>query len=126
MQAQNREDDSQTSRRLADRFAINSSGRPRIGVRAIASLPWKGPLNLATSTCRRTLNPGGGITEVVELDGDEDGLSEMVTQASTPGDHSEEMEHYDIQLPEAPQFKNYPANHLEVRMLPQISHAPDE
>jgi hypothetical protein len=30
-------------------------------------------LSLATSTCRRTLNPGGAVTEIVELDGrDED------------------------------------------------------
>jgi len=61
---------------LEDRFAINSPGRPRVTVRAIIHSPWKGPLNLATSTCRRTLNPGGGITEIVELDGGEDGLSE--------------------------------------------------
>jgi len=48
--------------RLEARYAINSSGKLRIGVRAIISLPWKGPLNLATSTCRRTLNPGGAVT----------------------------------------------------------------
>ncbi|MGD1074086.1 MAG: hypothetical protein ABSB15_28595 [Bryobacteraceae bacterium] len=59
--------------RLEDRYAINSSGKLRIGVRAIISFPWKGPLSLATSTCRRTLNPGGAVTEIVELDGrDED------------------------------------------------------
>lgn len=45
-------------------------------MRLIISLPWKGPLNLAASTCTRTLNPGGGITEVIELDGDGDDLSE--------------------------------------------------
>jgi hypothetical protein len=59
--------------RLEDRYAINSSGKLRTGVRAIISFPWKGPLSLATSTCRRTLNPGGAVTEIVELDGrDED------------------------------------------------------
>lgn len=62
--------------RLEDRFAINSSGTPRVGVRVIVSRPWGGPLNLAASTCRRTLNPGGAITEVVDLDGDGNDLSE--------------------------------------------------
>jgi len=62
---------------LEDRFAITSSGRPRVTVRVIIHSPWKGPLNLATSTCRRTLNPGGGIIEIVELDGDDDGLSKV-------------------------------------------------
>ena len=62
--------------RLEDRFAINSSGKPQVTVRAIFHSSWRGPVNLATSTCRRTLNPGGGIFEIVELDGDDDGLSE--------------------------------------------------
>jgi hypothetical protein len=62
--------------RLEDRVAITASGRPRVIIRAIINSPWKGPLNLATSTCRRTLNPGGCITEIVELDGNEDRLSQ--------------------------------------------------
>jgi hypothetical protein len=62
--------------RLEDRFAINSSGKLRVGVRAIISLPWKGPLSLATSTCRRTLNPGGAVTEIVELDGRDEDIDE--------------------------------------------------
>jgi len=37
--------------RLEDRYAIDSSGKLRIGVRAIISFPWNGPLSLATSTC---------------------------------------------------------------------------
>ena len=61
---------------LEDRFAIHSSGKARVIVRVIIHSPGKGPLNLATSTCRRTLNPGGGITEIVELDGHEDSLSQ--------------------------------------------------
>jgi hypothetical protein len=60
---------------LEDRFAINSSGKLRIGVRAIISFPWKGPLSLSTSTCRRTLNPGA-VTEIVELDGTDEGIDE--------------------------------------------------
>jgi hypothetical protein len=62
--------------RLEDRFAINSSGKLRVGVRAIISLPWKGPLNWATSTCQRTLTPGGAVTEIVELDGTDEGIDE--------------------------------------------------
>jgi hypothetical protein len=34
-----------------------------------------GPLNLATSTCTRTLWPTGALMEVVHLDGDQNGLS---------------------------------------------------
>jgi hypothetical protein len=70
------ENDPRRVGRLEDRFAINSSGKPRVGFRLIISLPWKGPLNLATSTCQRTLNPEGAITEIVDLDGDGGRLSE--------------------------------------------------
>jgi hypothetical protein len=34
-----------------------------------------GPVNLATSTCTRTRGPNGALTEVVNLDGDADGLT---------------------------------------------------
>ncbi len=34
-----------------------------------------GSLNLATSTCTRTLWPSGGLMEVVQLDGSQDNLS---------------------------------------------------
>jgi len=60
--------------RLEDCQAI-SSGKPKPGVRLIVSLPWKGPANLATSTCLRYLR-AGCITEVVELDGDEAAIRE--------------------------------------------------
>ena len=39
------------------------------------SLPGKGPANLATSSCQRTLH-GNALSEVIKLDGDEEGLSE--------------------------------------------------
>ena len=50
--------------RLEDQFEIQLSGRPKTTLRLLVSLPWKGPANLATSTCMRMLNPGGGVTEV--------------------------------------------------------------
>jgi hypothetical protein len=62
--------------RLEERYAVNSSGKLRVGVRVIVSLPWKGPLSWATSTCRRTLNPGGAVTEIVNLDGTDEGIDE--------------------------------------------------
>ncbi|MGA2715627.1 MAG: hypothetical protein ABSG41_21215 [Bryobacteraceae bacterium] len=61
--------------RLEDRFALDSSGKPRLGVRVIVGLPWKGAANLAKSTCRRLLR-AGGITDIVELDGDDASISE--------------------------------------------------
>ena len=61
--------------RLEGGYAIGYSGWPKPGFRIIVSLPWKGPANLATSRCRRTLR-GGCITEVVNLDGDEAGIGE--------------------------------------------------
>ena len=35
-----------------------------------------GPLNLAKSTCTRTVGPEGQLTEVIWLDGNRDGLSD--------------------------------------------------
>jgi len=61
--------------RLEDRFPINSSGKPKVALRIFVSLPWKGPANLATSTCTRMLNAAGGIIETVKLDGDEASVS---------------------------------------------------
>ena len=62
--------------RLEDRYAIHSSGQLRIAVRAIISTPWNGPLNLAASTCRRRLNPGRAVTEIVELHGRAEDIGE--------------------------------------------------
>jgi hypothetical protein len=69
--------------RLEDVYAVHSSGEPRVAVRLIISTPWKGPLNLATSSCRRLLNPGGAVNEIVQLDGraediDEEGLEKFI------------------------------------------------
>jgi len=52
------------------------SGKPRSQLRLLISLPWKGPANLATSTCKRSLNAAGGLIEVVDLDGGRDALSD--------------------------------------------------
>jgi len=62
--------------RLEDRYAINSSGKPKVALRIFVSLPWKGPANLATSTYTRVLNDTGGLIETVKLDGDEDSIGE--------------------------------------------------
>jgi hypothetical protein len=69
--------------RLEERHAINSSGELRVAVRLIISTPWKGPLNLAASRCRRLLNTGGAVNEIIELDGraediDEEGLEKFI------------------------------------------------
>jgi len=39
--------------RLEDRFETQLSGKPKVALRIMISLPWKGPVNLATSTCTR-------------------------------------------------------------------------
>jgi len=62
--------------RLEDRYAINSSGKVKVALRILVSLPWKAPANLATSTCTRMLNAAGGVIETVKLDGDEASISE--------------------------------------------------
>jgi hypothetical protein len=61
--------------RLEDRYAINSSDQPMVSLRILLSSPRKGPANLATSTCSRQLC-AGNITEFVEIDGDDAGISE--------------------------------------------------
>ena len=59
--------------RLENRAGL--SGKPRerflVVVSALGS-----PLNLAGSTCRRTLAADGSITELVHLDGCRDGLTD--------------------------------------------------
>jgi len=62
--------------RLEERFAINSSGDPKVALRILVSLPWKSPASLATSTCTRMLNTAGGVIETVKLDGDAASISE--------------------------------------------------
>lgn len=62
--------------RLERQHANNSSGELRVAVRCIISTPWKGPLNLAASSCRRLLNPGGRVNEIVELDGSAEDIGE--------------------------------------------------
>ena len=61
--------------RLEDRYAL-VAGEPKTCLRLIVSLPWKGPANLATSTCTRTNYAGRGVFENVNLDGDESSLSD--------------------------------------------------
>ena len=59
--------------RLEDRHG--AAGKPQKSLRLIVALPWKGPANLATSTCRRSLG-SGLLMELVELDGDDASLGE--------------------------------------------------
>jgi CYTH domain-containing protein len=42
-------------------------------------------LNLATSTCRRTIDERGALLEIVELDGSQDGLSMAELEAFVQG-----------------------------------------
>jgi hypothetical protein len=62
--------------RLEDRYAAHLSDKPQVAVRLLISYPWKGALNLATSTCQRTLNAGGAVTEIVKLDGRDEDIGE--------------------------------------------------
>jgi hypothetical protein len=41
--------------KLEERYAVNASGKLRVGVRAIISFPWKGPLNWSASTATSAL-----------------------------------------------------------------------
>ena len=61
---------------LEERYETQLSGEPKVALRILISLPWKGPPNLATSSCTRTLNTAGGLIETVKLDGDDAGISE--------------------------------------------------
>jgi hypothetical protein len=62
--------------RLESRHQFNSGLASRPRLRLIVSLPWKRPAELATSTCKRTLQPDYGLTELVRLDGGEDGITD--------------------------------------------------
>jgi hypothetical protein len=68
--------------RLEYRFQTELSGKPKVSLRIPLSSPWKGPANLATSTCRRQLW-AGSITEFVEFDGDHAGISEENWRSSS-------------------------------------------
>jgi hypothetical protein len=61
--------------RLEDRYQTELSGKPKKGHRVILSLPWKGPPDLANSTCQRYLS-AGCINEFVKLDGADDAISD--------------------------------------------------
>ena len=61
--------------RLEDRFQTQLSGKPKSNLRIIVTRAGSGA-NLATSTCTRRLNNTGGLIEIVDLDGDDSGISE--------------------------------------------------
>jgi hypothetical protein len=58
--------------RLEERLGTDYS---KPSLRFVVALPWKGPINWAASTCDRTRDPDGGLTEVVHLEGDSSGIS---------------------------------------------------
>ena len=62
--------------RLEDRFQTQLSGKPKSSLRIIVTRAGSGAANLATSTCTRRLNNTGGLIEIVDLDGDDSGISE--------------------------------------------------
>ena len=59
--------------RLEDHYAPADGPRKRFTV-VVSALGR--PLNLGGSTCRRRLGPDGTMTELVQLDGSRDGLSD--------------------------------------------------
>jgi hypothetical protein len=62
--------------RLEDRFQTQLSGKPKSSLRIIVTRGESGTANLATLTCTRRLNNTGGLIEIVDLDGDDSGISE--------------------------------------------------
>ena len=61
--------------RLEDRFQTQLSGRAKDSLQIIVTRAGGGPANLATSTCTRYVRDGI-LTEVVQLDGDDSGISD--------------------------------------------------
>ena len=61
--------------RLEDRLVPDFARDPRQRLRLTVTNIGK-QLNLATSTCRRTLGADGSLFEIVRLDGSRDGLSD--------------------------------------------------
>jgi hypothetical protein len=58
--------------RLEDRYGCDTT---KPALRLLVSFPWKGPINWKSSRCSRTRDSGGGLTEVIHLEGDSAGVS---------------------------------------------------
>jgi hypothetical protein len=62
-------------RRRVGRLEAQTRAAQKKPLTVVVSKVWK-PLNLATSTCKRTLYPSGTLINMVDLDGSRDGLSD--------------------------------------------------
>ena len=58
---------------------------PKAALRVVVSSRWKGAVDWNTSTCRRTLHAGHGITEIVDLDGSDEGVGKAELQKFISG-----------------------------------------